>query len=131
MLANPRRPLIEARHLAGRAKRRATHEASRWWAARTAVPPEAPAPPQPFVRQEGDGPRVPWPALPPAGYLGQLEPAFQAKMAASRAFLQRPDCDFYHTTTLPDGEILAGAWDLRAFPCTAVGCSSAGRPAAT
>jgi SAM-dependent methyltransferase len=57
--------------------------------------------------------RVPWPQYPPSGYLGQLSPAFQEKMAMERADLQRSDCDFYHTSTFSDGTIIEGAWDLR------------------
>lgn len=62
---------------------------------------------------EDSRPRVPWPAFPPAGYLGQLHPDFQRQLWASRAFVTREDCDFYHTSELPGGEVIPGAWDLR------------------
>ena len=107
--------VLRARHTLGRVKRRATHEARRWWSAQIGpAPAVAPAAPQVFVRQErSGGARTPWPALPPPGYLGQLEPQFQAKLAAARAFVERSDCDFYHSTTMPSGEEIEGAWDLR------------------
>jgi O-methyltransferase len=56
---------------------------------------------------------VPWPAVPPAGYLGQLEPAFQRRLASERAWIDRGDCDFYHSAVLADGTVIPGAWDLR------------------
>jgi len=62
---------------------------------------------------EDSRPRVPWPAFPPQNYLGQLDPSFQLQLAATRAFVERADCDFYHTATLPNGEVIQGAWDLR------------------
>jgi Methyltransferase domain len=58
-------------------------------------------------------PRVPWPAFPPRGYLGQLDPAFQSDLAASRSYVTRDDCNFYHVSELPTGEVIPGAWDLR------------------
>jgi O-methyltransferase len=58
-------------------------------------------------------PRVPWPAFPPTGYLGQLHPDFQLRLAAERAFVDLEDCDFYHSAQLPSGEVIEGAWDLR------------------
>lgn len=60
-----------------------------------------------------DRPRVPWPLYPPPRYLGQLDPAFQAAMAAERAELTEADCDFYHSVDLPDGRTIQGPWDLR------------------
>jgi SAM-dependent methyltransferase len=61
-----------------------------------------------------DGPRLPlWPSLPPAHYLGQLDPAFQAAQADRRADLEIRDCLWYHTFDLPDGEVVPGTWDLR------------------
>jgi len=53
-----------------------------------------------------------WPAIPPPGYLGQLDDAAQQRMADLHAGLTEADCFFYHSADLPDGEI-AGAWDLR------------------
>jgi O-methyltransferase len=55
----------------------------------------------------------PWPAPPPLGYLGQLEPAFQAQLAAATAGLHAGDCSWYHTTELSDGTIKQDIWDLR------------------
>ena len=60
-----------------------------------------------------DVPRVPWPQYPPPGYLGQLDPAFQAALHAERADLEEGDCDFYHAVDLPDGRSIDGPWDLR------------------
>lgn len=54
-----------------------------------------------------------WPQVPPVGYLGQLEPEFQAWLADQRAGVGREDCDFYHTVVLSNGEVVPGAWDLR------------------
>lgn len=53
-----------------------------------------------------------WPRNPPKGYLGQLEPDFQERLA-SWASRDRAECDFYHTSTLGDGTLIPGAWDLR------------------
>ena len=53
-----------------------------------------------------------WPAIPPPGYLGQLDPAVQQRMADAHAGLDAHDCFFYHSADLPEGEV-AGAWDLR------------------
>lgn len=58
-------------------------------------------------------PRSPWPALPPPGYLGQLTPEFQASLRSKREWIERKDCDFYHTLVLRSGEVIQGAWDLR------------------
>ena len=60
-----------------------------------------------------DRPRVPWPAFPPRGYLGQLHPEFQRRLAAERAHIDLEDCDFYHFAQLPSGDLIPGAWDLR------------------
>ena len=54
-----------------------------------------------------------WPSPPPDRYLGQLEPAFQAGLAASRSGIGLDDCDFYHSMSLPTGEEIVGPWDLR------------------
>ncbi len=56
---------------------------------------------------------MPWPDVAPHGYLGQLDPGFQAALAAERAHLVPADCDFYHAVDLPDGEHHPGVWDLR------------------
>ena len=77
-------------------------------------PPATGAGDAPGVTVRGaEGTRVPWPAYPPKAYLGQLTPEHQAAMAAARSWITRADCDFYHATTLPSGEVLPGAWDLR------------------
>jgi hypothetical protein len=65
------------------------------------------------VRDPNAGGPGHWPQYPPPAYLGQLEPAFQAKLALERAGLTLGDCAFYHATDLPDGTSLEGAWDLR------------------
>jgi SAM-dependent methyltransferase len=62
---------------------------------------------------EAGHPRVPWPAVPPVNYLGQLASSFQARLASERAWIEREDCDFYHTAVLRSGEVIPGAWDLR------------------
>jgi SAM-dependent methyltransferase len=53
------------------------------------------------------------PAYPPRDYLGQLDPTFQAAVAARRADADVSDLVWYHAVDLPDGRILPGAWDLR------------------
>lgn len=72
-------------------------------------PVEPVAPPEPAPHE----PRSFWPAFPPRHYLGQLDPGFQAALAAERAGLTREDCDWYHTAVLSDGSVIPGAWDLR------------------
>lgn len=52
-----------------------------------------------------------WPSTPAPGYRGQLEAACQADYAARRSILTVDDCDFYHTSVLKDGSVLAGYWD--------------------
>jgi O-methyltransferase len=54
-----------------------------------------------------------WPACPPRGYLGQLDPEFQRQMSERRAGAPFEACDRYHTFDLPDGGVIRGAWDLR------------------
>jgi SAM-dependent methyltransferase len=54
-----------------------------------------------------------WPAFPPDQFLGQLDEAFQERMAESRHAITAEDCSFYHTFVLPDGSVIPGAWDLR------------------
>lgn len=53
------------------------------------------------------------PAYPPAGYLGQLDPAFQQRLAERRAGADLADFVWYHAFDLPDGSVLPGVWDLR------------------
>lgn len=79
---------------------------------RTIDAPQDPPPRAPQVpSSEARWPE--WPTFPPDRYLGQLTDAFQARLAAERAGIRREDCQFYHYTELPDGEVLPGAWDLR------------------
>lgn len=58
-------------------------------------------------------PLDPWPCPPPEGYRGQLDAEFQRRRAAHYSSVTLDACDWYHTTTLPDGEVLHGEWDLR------------------
>jgi SAM-dependent methyltransferase len=53
------------------------------------------------------------PSYPPPDYAGQLDPAFQAALSERRAGASLDDLVWYHTTELPDGTVLPGAWDLR------------------
>ncbi|SIQ39665.1 MULTISPECIES: class I SAM-dependent methyltransferase [Acidiphilium] len=46
-------------------------------------------------------------------YGGQLTPSFQHALAAYHNDIEEPDCEFYHSITLPDGRVMDGAWDLR------------------
>lgn len=82
----------------------------RGWAAGLPCPP--PASEVVYVPQ-GERPRVLFPSYPPPGYLGQLDPAFQRRLAAERAFVEREDCYFYHTSELANGDVVPGPWDLR------------------
>jgi SAM-dependent methyltransferase len=66
-----------------------------------------------FTSVDREGKRTFWPALPPVRFLGQLDPAFQQRMADSRSLIQLDDCDFYHTFERANGELIRGAWDLR------------------
>jgi SAM-dependent methyltransferase len=56
---------------------------------------------------------VTWPSFPPPRYLGQLDPGFQAALAAERSAVTREECSFYHTVETADGEVVMGPWDLR------------------
>src|SRR2546421_1434454 len=76
---------------------------------RTAPPPQVVH----IVRPAEKPPRVPWPAFPPPGYLGQLKPAFQSALALEREYIELEDCYFYHTSALRDGRVMQGPWDLR------------------
>ena len=53
-----------------------------------------------------------WPAAPPPGYLGQLNPEFQRQLAGRWADVRLEDCYFYHSVLLPDGSFVQGPWDL-------------------
>lgn len=53
-----------------------------------------------------------WPADPPPGYLGQLDPDFQRELAGRWADVRLEDCYFYHSVLLPDGSFVRGPWDL-------------------
>lgn len=59
-----------------------------------------------------DGPRVLWPLYAPERYEGQLRPEIQESLAVERAYLERSDCDFYHSVDLTAGPA-EGVWDLR------------------
>jgi len=69
---------------------------------------ENPPPPKP-----GPHPLRDWPTPPPDGYRGQLDSAFQARLATDASRLRREDCDWYHSTVLSDGTEVKGQWDLR------------------
>jgi len=72
----------------------------------------------PAPRATSDGPFAPhplrdWPTPPPPRYLGQLDAEFQNQLAAQHSNLTLDDCDWYHTTELPDGTVIFGQWDLK------------------
>jgi hypothetical protein len=74
--------------------------------------------PEPEIRyvprpNEDDGPRTLWPSFAPPKYLGQLTDDFQQQLAVEREYIERRDCDWYHTSELVSGEVIPGAWDLR------------------
>jgi O-methyltransferase len=54
-----------------------------------------------------------WPSAPPSGYLGQLDPAYQGWLAEQSGHVSFDDCEWYHSTELPDGTLKVGHWDLR------------------
>lgn len=59
-------------------------------------------------------PLLDWPTPPPPGHRGQLTLEHQLVLAARHAGTAFDDCDWYHTTELPDGTVIPGfAWDLR------------------
>ena len=64
--------------------------------------------PVPSVRPLRD-----WPTSPPTGYLGQLDPGFQRRLALEQEGVEAGDCDWYHSTVLADGTEVRGQWDLR------------------
>ena len=80
-----------------------------------------------------------WPTSPPTGYLGQLDPGFQRRLALEQEGVEAGDCDWYHSTVLADGTEVRGQWDLRGreevylgkVPVKGRACSSSDRPAAT
>lgn len=53
------------------------------------------------------------PSYPPPGYLGQLSDEFQGELGRRRGRTEPEGIVWYHTTELPDGRVLPGAWDLR------------------
>jgi len=53
------------------------------------------------------------PSYPPHGYLGQLDPGFQADLSKRREGADLTDFVWYHAFELPDGTVLPGVWDLR------------------
>jgi hypothetical protein len=63
-------------------------------------------------RHEDAPPPTPWPSAPPAHYLNQLHPAWQARMAARYAEVDPATCHWYHEVELADGRRIAGGWDL-------------------
>jgi O-methyltransferase len=70
----------------------------------------------------GDLPRGPLlPSYPPAEYLGQLDPEFQAALSKRREGADLRDLVWYHAFELPDGTVLPGAWDLRGQEATYLG----------
>jgi len=60
----------------------------------------------------GRPPLTIWPADPPAGYLGQLDPRFQTQLEERWSDVRLEDCHFYHSVRLPDGSFIEGPWDL-------------------
>jgi hypothetical protein len=103
-----------AGHMARVIRRRVLHDvkavANTWARARTPAPTPASVV---FLRGGDNEGGAPWPAFPPRGYLGQLDPAFQAKLASERASVELEDCSFYHTASLSNGDVVRGPWDLR------------------
>lgn len=53
-----------------------------------------------------------WSGGPPPGYLGQLDQTFQSQLAERWSRVQLEECYFYHYVRLPDGNYIAGPWDL-------------------
>ena len=49
---------------------------------------------------------------PPPGYLGQLDPEFQARLEQRFATVPLEQCYWYHCVLLPDGTFIQGVWDL-------------------
>lgn len=84
--------------------------------------PELPIPPlrhipevatiEPPPLPEGRERLTVWPDTPPPGYLGQLEPEGQKRLAERWAGVRLEDCFFYHRSALPDGRVIEGPWNL-------------------
>jgi hypothetical protein len=53
-----------------------------------------------------------WPQVPPPHYLGQLESAYQDRLAKMWDAVSLSDCYFYHRVRLRDGRIIDGPWNL-------------------
>jgi hypothetical protein len=82
---------------------------------RPAVPPLRHIAPEPSlitIARPGTEALAVWPDTPPAGYLGQLEPEFQHKLAQRWAGVTLEDCFFYHRSPLADGRVVEGVWNL-------------------
>jgi len=56
---------------------------------------------------------VVWPLEAPIGYAGQLATEVQDERREAALGLTLADCEFYHSTDLPSGEVIEGPWDLR------------------
>ncbi len=67
--------------------------------------------PAPAETPPARGPLLP--TYPPRGYLGQLDPGYQAALSKQREGADLSDFVWYHAFELPDGRVLPGAWDLR------------------
>lgn len=109
-----------ARRLLSSSRRRLAAVAD---SSRPEPPPAAPSVSRvEFVPRSTDGPpRVLWPTIPPRRYLGQLDPAFQQRLATQFSEITDEDCTPYHTVDLPDGSTLEGVWDLRGRESAYVG----------
>ena len=55
---------------------------------------------------------------------GQLTEAFQGALAEYHRGVTKADCDFYHTTELGDGRVIAAEWDLRDHEARYIGGGS-------
>ncbi|WP_147306417.1 hypothetical protein [Methylovirgula sp. 4M-Z18] len=58
---------------------------------------------------------------PATPFSGQLDPAFQAALAAHFATVTEAQCVFYHTVELPGGRTISGEWDFREYEDTYLG----------
>src|SRR5271165_1641859 len=77
------------------------------------------ADPPPAAVPERRGPLLP--CYPPADYLGQLDPAYQAALSKRREGADLSELVWYHAFELPDGRVLPGAWDLRGHEAAYLG----------